>query len=197
MRFLLLLFLFPASLTAQTLKDYNQDRLNLDKKLMIGLGSWSIANIGVSGVGWATTDLEAKHFHQMNVMWGGVNLALALPGYFKARKTDANNIPFSETWKQQGRTEKVFLFNTALDIFYVTGGFYLKQRALIDADNYHRYRGWGNSLIMQGGFLFAFDLLAVLLHSKHRKTELNHFWDDSTSLSFGMTNNGMGVRFCL
>ena len=197
MRFLIFLFLFPCGLSAQTLNDYNQERLSLDKNLMIGLGSWSIANVGVSGVGWATADGEAKYFHQMNVMWSGVNLALALPAYFKARKTDSKGMSFSKTWKEQGKTEKAFLFNSALDLFYISGGFYLKQRALLDAGNYHRYRGWGNSLIMQGGFLLFFDVAAVILHSKHRKNKLENFWDETTPITLGVTNNGIGLQFHL
>lgn len=190
MRFLFLIAFLPFFSSAQDLSNYNQDRLKLDQNLMLGLGSWSVANIGVSSVGWATTENEAKYFHQMNVMWSGVNLALALPGYFKARKTDPNSFSFADTWKEQNRTEKVFLFNTALDVFYMTGGFYLKQRALLDVENYQRYRGWGNSLIMQGGFLLVFDLAAVLLHSKHRKQKLDGFWDKVT-----LSDNGVGLKY--
>lgn len=49
--FTYLLFL-PLFFHAQRLDDYNQERLKLDQNLMIGLGSWSAANIGVSAVGW-------------------------------------------------------------------------------------------------------------------------------------------------
>ena len=52
MRFLVLLFLVPFFTHAQNLDEYNQERLKLTENLMIGLGSWSVANMGVSGVGW-------------------------------------------------------------------------------------------------------------------------------------------------
>lgn len=178
--------------SGQDLTEFNQERLNLDKKLMLGLGSWSIANVGVSSYGWATTENEAKYFHQMNVMWSGVNLALALPGYLKAKKGDASSFSFAETWREQGKTEKVFLFNTALDVFYMTGGFYLKQRALNEPENYHRYRGWGNSLIMQGGFLFAFDLAATILHTRHRRAKLDGFLEN-----IDLSDNGLGLKYRL
>ncbi|MFT5823320.1 MAG: hypothetical protein ACI8ZM_004581 [Crocinitomix sp.] len=191
MRLTLILFLLlPIYSHSQNLDAYNQERLKLSQNLMLGLGSWSLVNIGVSTVGWATTENEAKYFHQMNVMWSGVNLAFALPSYFKARKTDPNGISLADTWKTQNKKEKVFLFNSALDLLYVSGGFYLKQRALLDADNYHRYRGWGNSLVMQGGFLFAFDLAAALLHSKHRKDKLEGFWD-----KVEISDNAVGLKY--
>jgi hypothetical protein len=197
MRFLVLLFLVPFFSHAQNLDEYNQERLKLTENLMIGLGSWSVANMGVSGVGWATTNHEAKYFHQMNVMWSGVNLLIAVPSYLRAKNTDRKGISFSETYRIQNRKEKVFLFNTALDLLYVSGGFYLKQRASVDANNYYRFRGWGNSLIMQGGFLFILDLTATLLHTKHRKNKLDGFWTKMDQVSLGMTNNGMGVQFHL
>ncbi|MDG1914154.1 MAG: hypothetical protein P8I55_06150 [Crocinitomix sp.] len=197
MRYLVLLLLFPFISHAQNLDNYNQERLKLTENLMVGLGSWSVANMGVSGVGWATTDNEAKYFHQMNVMWSGVNMIIAFPSYFKAKKTDPKGISFSETWRTQHIKEKVFLFNTALDLVYVSGGVYLKQRALVDANNYQRYRGWGNSLIMQGGFLFILDLTATILHTKHRKNKLQGFWDKMDAIDLGLSANGIGLQIHL
>jgi hypothetical protein len=178
--------------SAQSLLEYNSERLKLDQNLMIGLTSWSLSNAAVSSYGWATTDDEAKYFHQMNVMWSGVNLALAIPGYFKARKTDPNSFTFAQTWKEQLKTEKIFLFNTALDLVYMGSGLLLKQRAQLDDVNYYRFRGFGNSLLLQGGFLFLFDLTATFLHTKHRNEKLNRFLE-----KVEMSDNGLGVKFRL
>ncbi len=176
----------------QVLKEFNTSRLNLDEKLMIGLGTWSISNLAVSSYGWAATENEAKYFHQMNVMWSGVNLALAITGYLKAVRTNPQNISFSQTWKTQLKTEKIFLFNTALDVCYISAGFYLRQLALTNSFNYHRFRGFGNSLILQGGFLFLFDLTATILHTNHRNEKLNGFLD-----KIEPSENGIGLKFGL
>lgn len=189
-RLLLFLIWLPFFGRSQDLVEFNTGRLNLDKKLMTGLGAWSISNLAVSSYGWATTQNEAKYFHQMNVMWSGVNLALAIPGYLKAVRTNPQNISFSQTWKTQLKTEKIFLFNTALDLCYMSAGFYLKQRALTNSVNYHRFRGFGNSLILQGGFLFLFDLTATLLHTNHRNEKLNGFLD-----KIEPSENGIGLKF--
>lgn len=189
---IILAFFLPSFGFGQSLVDFNTERLALDKNLMTGLGSWVAANMAVSGYGWATTDNEAKYFHQMNVLWNGVNLALVIPGYFSAKRSDPTQFSFAQTWKAQLRTEKIFLFNTALDLFYVTGGFYLKQRALTDTQNYHRYRGWGNSLVLQGGFLFLFDMTAAFLHSKHRQKKLDGFLNQVQ-----LSDNGLGLKLTL
>jgi len=88
MRSLIFLFSFSAFvLRAQVVSNFNQHRLNCDKKLMLTLGTWATANLVGGGIGWATASSpEIRAFHQMNAMWNTVNLALALPGYFKAKK---------------------------------------------------------------------------------------------------------------
>ena len=188
-KIILFLLCLPLWGNAQQLEMFNQERYQLDKKLMLTLAGWSTTNVMVGAYGWATTSHEAKYFHQMNVMWSGVNLALSIPGYFKAKKGNSH-LSFSETYTVQSRTEKVFLFNTALDLTYITTGFYLKQRALTDQGNYHRFRGWGNSLIFQGGFLFLFDMAATLLHSRHRKQKLDGFLSQ-----IELSENGVGLRY--
>ena len=85
------ILLFTLSLLHATsgscqLQQFNEQRCNIDKKLMLSLGSWASANIIGSGIGWATTENEEhKYFHQMNVFWNAINIGLAIPGYIKAR----------------------------------------------------------------------------------------------------------------
>lgn len=190
--YLLLLVLLPNFGFSQELDLYNSERLKLDKNLMTGLGAWSLTNIGVGAVGWATSKGQRQAFHQMNVMWSGVNLALAIPGFFKAKNGNANGLTFKETYLAQQKTEKIFLFNTALDVFYISGGFFLKERAKLDLTNQDQFTGWGNALILQGGFLFLFDLTATLLHTHHRTHKLDSFLD-----RFALSNNGLGFTFSL
>lgn len=192
MRIFFLILLFPYFSWSQSLTEFNSERLKLDQNLMIGLTSWSLSNVAVSSYGWATTENDVKYFHQMNVMWSGVNLALAIPGYFKARKADPTSFSFAQTWKEQLKTEKIFLFNTALDLVYMGSGLLLRQRAQLDDVNYYRFRGFGNSLLLQGGFLFLFDLTATLLHTKHRNDKLNGFLE-----KVEMSDNGLGLKFRL
>lgn len=178
--------------TAQDLNIYNQQRLNTDKKLMLTLGSWASVNMIGSGAAWATLPKsEARYFHQMNVMWNVVNLGLAVPGYIKARKTHPG-MTFSETIKVQHQTEKVFLFNGALDVAYMTGGFLLREMAQNDPSKSQMFNGFGNSLLLQGGFLFIFDLTAYAIHKRHANKGLYPFLE-----KVELSQSGIGLRYNL
>jgi hypothetical protein len=56
---------------------------------------------------------------------------------------------------------------TALDIAYIAGGLYLKERGLrIDKD---KFVGFGKSIILQGAFLLTFDAVMYTFHHTHAK----------------------------
>ena len=169
----LLVFFSSFISSAQPLQNFNKERTQIDKRLMLGLGSWATSNFIVSGIGWATAPKgEAYYFHQMNVLWNTVNLGLAIPGYFKAKK-EVRTLTLEETIKVQRRTENIFLINTALDVVYISSGFALRNLAKSDLSKKDRFNGFGNGLILQGGFLFIFDLTAYALHKCHANKFLN------------------------
>jgi len=162
---------------AQDLSAFNQARLKRDQGLMLGLGTWAGANITAGTIGWATAQQpELKAFHQMNVMWNTVNLGLAIPGYLRARNTKAV-LSLSKTISEQQKTERIFLFNTGLDVAYMTAGFLLRSMALNNQAKADQLNGFGNGLILQGSFLFAFDLTAYAIHHRHGKKGLRFIKD--------------------
>ena len=61
--------------------------------------------------------------------------------------------------EEQYKIQKILLFNAGLDIGYMLGGAYLIERSKNTANNPERLRGFGKSIILQGGFLFAYDLI--------------------------------------
>lgn len=157
---------------AQDLVNFNKERCTLDKALMLTLGSWASANAITGSIGWTTAkNPEMKSFHQMNVMWNAVNLGLAVPGYLKARNAKAV-MSLSATLSEQQKTERIFLFNSGLDIAYITVGFLLRSMALNQQAKADQLNGFGKGLILQGSFLFAFDLTAFALHHRHGKQVL-------------------------
>jgi hypothetical protein len=165
----LILFLATVAVQAQDLPSFNQARLKTDQRLMLSLGTWAGANITAGTIGWATAQQpELKAFHQMNVMWNAVNLGLAVPGYLRARNTKAVQ-SLSQTLSEQQKTERIFLFNTGLDVAYITAGFLLRSMALKNQAKTDQLNGFGNGLILQGSFLFAFDLTAFAIHHRHGK----------------------------
>jgi hypothetical protein len=179
-----LVFLSSFISSAQPLQNFNKERTQIDKRLMLGLGSWATSNFIVSGIGWATAPKgEAYYFHQMNVLWNTVNLGLAIPGYFKAKK-EVRTLTLEETIKIQRRTENIFLINTALDVVYISSGFALRNLAKSDLSKKDRFNGFGNGLILQGGFLFIFDLTAYALHKCHANKFLNTVQISPNGLGF-------------
>jgi hypothetical protein len=164
-----ILFLATFAVQAQDLPSFNQARLKTDQHLMLSLGTWAGANISAGTIGWATAQQpELKAFYQMNVMWNAVNLGLAIPGYLRARNTKAV-LSLSQTLSEQQKTERIFLFNTGLDVAYMTAGFLLRSMALNNQAKADQLNGFGNGLILQGSFLFAFDLTAFAIHHRHGK----------------------------
>jgi hypothetical protein len=177
---------------AQPLEQFNEDRTLIDKRLMIGLGSWATANFISSGIGWATVSKgEAYYFHQMNVLWNTVNMGLAIPGYFKAKK-GSTNLSLEETKKAQRKTENIFLVNTGLDAVYISSGFLLRGLAKKDFTRKDQYNGFGNGIILQGGFLLLFDLTAYAIHGHHANKSLY-----KTQKSIEMSPSGLGMKWNL
>ena len=171
-RILFVGLLFSFAFKAQNLETFHQERSKLDKALMLTLGSWASANAVTGAIGWTTAKSpEMKSFHQMNVMWNAVNLGLAVPGYLKARNAKAV-MSLSATLSEQQKTERIFLFNSGLDIAYITAGFLLRSMALNQQAKADQLNGFGKGLILQGSFLFAFDLTAFALHHRYGKQVL-------------------------
>ena len=166
------LLVFTAVLRAQDLRTFNEERIKRDQALMLTLGSWASANALTGAIGWTTAkNPEMKSFHQMNVMWNAVNLGLAIPGYLSARNAKAV-MSLSATLNEQQKTERIFLLNTGLDVAYITAGFLLRSMALHQSSKTDQLNGFGKGLILQGSFLFAFDLTAFAIHHRHGKQVL-------------------------
>ncbi len=195
---LILCFVFAApKVLAQSsdLLQFNQSRYHIDQQLMVGLGSWATSNFLLSGIGWNQAQTpEERYYHQMNIFWNVVNIGLAVPGYLKAYKADFY-LSEEKTSLAQRKTEQIFLLNTFLDVAYVSSGALLMQRAQqigIQEPQGQRLNGYGKSLLVQGGFLFLFDLTAYCVHKKHGSALI------STSMgSIGMSSTGLGLRWDL
>lgn len=169
--FLSLLFLsFSITIFSQnlTLSNFNQERLDLNRKGLTVLGSWAGANLITNGILLANASGSDKYFYQMNVYWNVVNGALAGLGVLQAKKTQADLSPF-QTLEEQSNTEKTFLVNTGLDVAYLMTGVYLLEKSKNSTDSQEKLKGYGQSVILQGGFLLLFDGIMYGVHRSHLK----------------------------
>ena len=161
---------FSLSAFAQkvNLANFEKERVRYSKNAMIALAGWSVANIVGSGIATDTRNKEMRYFHQMNVMWGGINLAIAGLGYYGASREKINNPVLADVLKHQNRLEKTYLINLGLDVVYVGSGL-LMNKTSDNQKNPEKFEGYGNSIMLQGGFLLLYDAIMYSIHHKHGK----------------------------
>ena len=159
---------------------------------MLSLGSWASANIIGSGIGWATTDNQQnKYFHQMNVFWNAINLGLAIPGYIKTNRSKTD-LSLFKTLDEQRKIEAIHLINAGLDLAYISSGLLLKNKTPKNQEEKNQFMGYGNSILIQGGFLLIYDWIAYAMHRRHVKKNLNPLLQ-----KIEVSSSGIGLRFNL
>ena len=168
--FISLFLSFSTSIFSQNLMlpSFNQERNDLNRKGMVVLGSWAGANLITKGILLSNSSGSDKYFYQMNVYWNVVNGTLAGLGVLGAKKMQRNLSAF-QSLEEQSSTEKTFLINTGLDVAYVMTGVYLLEKSKNSIDSQDMLKGYGQSVILQGGFLLLFDGIMYGVHRSHLK----------------------------
>ncbi|MBW6478504.1 MAG: hypothetical protein K0B37_03680 [Bacteroidales bacterium] len=180
--FILFSFLY---LQAQTHEDFYTRSLDINKSGMYFLGGWALANMATGTYGWIRYDGEKKYFHQMNAAWNVVNAGIAIYALFDIAGTDISMLGADEMMRKHIRSENLFLINAGLDILYMAGGAWLIHAAGKNEKRHDMFKGYGQSVILQGAFLFLFDLVKFGIQYNHRM----NFTETSTNL--GLTGNGI------
>jgi hypothetical protein len=145
--------------------------MKINETAMLVLGSWAAGNILVGTYGNFKASGEAKYFHQFNAAWNIVNLGIAAFGYFNAVNSDPIAMTNVEIIKDFNSLQNLLLLNAGLDVAYIATGFYLKERSK-NSSSSERLRGYGNSLLLQGGFLLAFDIALYFIHQSNADINL-------------------------
>lgn len=147
---------------------------------MYVLGSWAILNLATGAYGWSQTTGDTKYFHQMNFFWNTVNISIAGIALYSNYTTDLTLLSNEELLNEQMKTERLLLINSGLDVLYIGTGFLLKGLSDRNAGRADLLKGYGNSLILQGGFLLVFDLI---LYGILRTQRINFLEGMSLSVS--------------
>jgi hypothetical protein len=155
-----ILFLFISSISyaipVDSVKNFNVINNSVNKNAMIILGTWAVGNLLIGTYGNFKFNGEKKYFYQFNALWNSVNLILAVNGYLNS--IDPNiNITFQQSLKDHQNLQNFLALNIGLDLAYTATGFYLKEKSKSSVKNFDILKGYGNSLIIQGLFLFVFD----------------------------------------
>ena len=151
---------------------------------MLVLGGWALTNIALGAGLQGSRSGSDRYFHRMNAYWNVVNLGIAGFGYYAATQLDPAGYDLATSINKHHGFQKILLFNAGLDVGYVLGGLYLTERAKNRPDQRDRLRGFGQSIMLQGGFLFAFDLVNYFI-AKSRT--------DDIPLLLGATPDGIGM----
>jgi hypothetical protein len=190
----IILFLFLRADSQMLFSDsiaYSRNRTT--EKAMIVLGSWAALNIASGFIIAGQTQGEAKYFWQMNAYWNLVNGGLAVMGYIGARKAMLKKYDLAENEKAQLSMEKLYAFNLGLDLAYITGGFFLREKGnnTSSIKSQDQLKGYGTSVIVQGGFLLLMDGVMIMLHHKN-SIRLNN---KLRNLETGIGPGGLGLTY--
>ena len=129
----------------------------LSRRLLL----WSALSIvaGALLIAFAVSPLW-RGFGLQALIWGGIDAAIAIFGQRSALKRRAVSPHGQEALEREARKLRRLLWiNTGLDVLYVAGGIVLLQTAGMQSA-FAAGNGWG--IIVQGGFLFFFDLLHAI-----------------------------------
>ena len=170
-------------------------RNRITEGAMLTLGSFAAANIATGFIAASRAQGETKYIWRMNGYWNLINLGVAGLGYLGLRNAMTRTYTLSANERAQLAIEKTYVLNFGLDLVYIMGGFYLRQRGYGETtpDSRDRYKGYGTSIILQGGFLLLMDGVMIVLH--HRNS--NRLNDHLRQLELRSGADGLGLRYSL
>lgn len=151
-----------------TVEDLDQRRNRINAAGMLTLGSWALVNIGANTALYFSTDEDIRYFYQMNVLWNFINLGMAGLGYYGSARAVPSKDLFAAV-DAQYNLEKVLLLNAGLDAAYIMTGLFLVEYGRSFSGRQTMFRGYGQSLLVQGGFLLVFDLVMYGIQRGSRK----------------------------
>ena len=185
--YLLMLLSLNGAAQQTVLNDFNAKREHINKTAFIVLGAFSAANIIYGTIASTQTSGTTKYFHQMNAIWNGVTLGILAIGRFTAKPH--GDLSFGESLKKQQGIEKIYLFNAGLDLAYIGTGAYLYEKSKTTIKKPERLKGYGQSLLLQGGALLLYDVIMYSIHNKHGR-QLSTV---AARAQFAVTGNGIGL----
>ncbi len=160
--FLFFLF-FSVSVFSQDSSLIHKNFFRNQQFAMTTLGVWSSGNLIVSpllsnNIFKTGSSLNSEdYFHQMNFNWNIVNGAIAGLGYWSVCRRKKKSWNFSSLEQEKKKLKTSLAVNMGLDVVYIVSGILLNRAEHNSSSNSELKIGYGNSLILQGGFLLIFD----------------------------------------
>jgi hypothetical protein len=136
-----------------------QQTQRLNNGGMMVLGIWALTNIIIGAFGMRNNTGVSKYFHQMNFFWNTVNAFIAAYALITGLTENLLLLNNDELLAKHQTFENLFLINAGLDVLYVGAGAYMIKRSKFANKRQNLLKGYGSSIILQGSFLFVFDLI--------------------------------------
>lgn len=130
-------------------------QIKISRRLLIWSGSSIIAGI----IMLFLDNNLLKGFGIQAVIWGAIDGGIAIIGRLNTRKKRSIPMSSEQLTNEAKKLHKILLLNTVLDVFYITFGillFVFSRKSLF-------WQGNGYGIILQGVFLFFFDLIHARL----------------------------------
>jgi len=127
--------------------------------------AWSVLSIAGGALLQLARSPFWRAFGQQAMGWGAIDAALALFGRRGVEKKVQRGYPPVEAAKDLHNLRRILWFNAGLDVLYMAGGL-----ALLRRDD-ETQRGHGAGILVQGLFLFKFDLIHALLAKPGKATK--------------------------
>jgi len=175
----------------KNLVEFNQKRLQITRNGMYVLGAWAGANLLIGTIGASQTSGSTHYFYQGNALWNTVNAGLAGFSLWQISQTDPAALTLLESIREQQKIEHLLLFNAGLDIAYIASGWGLTEYAS-RSKNPDLFNGYGQALMVQGGFLLLFDAILYYVLYRH---QMNHLPDLLGRI--GPSSTGIGITLNL
>jgi hypothetical protein len=154
------LLLLSLTVSAQdSFPDFYTHNIKINNTGMYILGSWAVLNMATGAYGWSKYSGDRMYFNQMNLFWNVVNISIAGFAIYNNYTGDTGGLSQQELMEKVIKTENILLINAGLDIGYIGSGFLLRHLSGKSEKRADLLRGYGSSLILQGGFLLVFDLV--------------------------------------
>ncbi len=182
------LFIFTcATVLSQSYESFYSTSQGTTRNAMFLLAGWSIANLSLGSYGWINYSGSQKYSSQMNTLWNVVNLGIASYSILSNTPGVYENMTHTEMLKEHMNMEKLLLINAGLDVLYIGGGLFMNYRSARSEKNKDLLKGYGQSVILQGGFLLAFDMIFYIILRQQRMDFFNHIQVHPNGISLNFT----------
>lgn len=120
------------------------------RMVSLRLLAWSVLSLAAGALLWRRGSPFWRGFGAQALGWGAIDALIALSGLRPGQQ------PSAEPARAARNLRRLLWFNAALDVGYMAGGLRL-ARGKGRSDASWRGQGWG--IVVQGAFLFVFDVV--------------------------------------